>query len=82
MIEHNHTPWPYTDIQKFPYLGSTINHWRERNIALFAHPTDPSLLVSVGITFDTRMRVIAEEPRQAFAVALEYALYGKTYESH
>jgi hypothetical protein len=79
MITHNHTPWPYEDIQKFPYLGAMINNWRERNVALFAHPTDETLLVSVGITFDTTMCVVAVEPRKAFAVALDYSARGKTY---
>lgn len=81
MIEHNNTPWELKHIESLPLLGTTVNKWRQRNIRLFEHPIEPTALVSVGETFDGSTRVIAEEPRSAWATALDYAARGKVYVS-
>ena len=62
-------------------IGATVSKWRERNITLLEHPLDPGKVISVGVTFDGRMTVIAEEPRTAWATALAYIASGKVYVS-
>ncbi len=77
----NTTPFTLEQIATFPVLGTTINTWRGRRITLYAHPTDATLLVSVGTTFRHIMRVICVEPRSAYAQVLAQAAQGKTYTS-
>jgi hypothetical protein len=37
------------------------NNWRKRNITLYEHPRDMRKVVSEGISFDGKLRIIAEE---------------------
>ena len=37
------------------------SNWRQRIVTLYPHPTDPERCISVGITFDEEMQVIADE---------------------
>lgn len=68
-------------IGTFPLLGETVNKWRQRNILLYAHPSEAQSLVSVGTTFDGALTVAAVEPRESWIVALDYASRGKVYVS-
>jgi len=79
---HNHTPWSLAEIEtSFPYLGRTVNNWRGRGVALYAHPSDQTALVSVGVTFNGLMTVVAVEPRSDWTTALDYIQHGKVYVS-
>jgi hypothetical protein len=81
---HNNTPFSLDEIAKFAVLGETVNKWRQRNITLYQHPTETDMVVSVGTIFgqlDYSMTVIAVEPKDAWATALDYAAHGKVYVS-
>mgnify|MGYP000367212845 CR=1 FL=1 len=78
---HNNTPFTAEVLATLPVLGTTVNKWRGRTIALYGHPTDPERLVSVGVTFDGSMTVVADESRAEWATALDYAARGKVYTS-
>jgi hypothetical protein len=75
----NHTPFTVEEIGGFPKLGLMRNNWRRRLVTLYAHPTDPALLVSAGRSFDDTQQVIVEELRSAYTLALAYATQGKVY---
>lgn len=82
MLVHNNTTFSEADIDKFPVLGTTVNNWRGRKIELREHPHDANRVISIGTTFDGKVKVIADEPKSDWAVALEYASRGKVYVSH
>lgn len=75
----NNTPYTLGAIAALPLLGYTASQWRQRRIALYEHPTDTTLLVSCGTTFDGGMQVIATEPRSAWTTALDYIAHGQVY---
>lgn len=81
MKTQNNTSFPVQEIEKFPVLGKTVNKWRQRNITLYAHPSNPDRLISVGITFDGTRTIICDEEKKQWTVALEYASLGKVYVS-
>lgn len=41
--------------------GKTM--WRQRDVVLYEHPTDPDRLISDGLTFNGTMRVISDEKK-------------------
>jgi hypothetical protein len=75
----NGTKFSLENIEKFELLGHTVNNWRQRRINLYAHPTDPNLLISVGVAFDRTAVIVCEEPREQWATALDYAKRGKVH---
>lgn len=79
---HNNTAFSLEQLEALPILGTTINNWRQRHITLRQHPTDPSRLISVGVTFNGRMTVYADELRSEWATALDYIAQGKVYISY
>lgn len=76
---HNNTPWDVAYCRSLEYIGRTINQWRGRVVDLYAHPTDETFLVSIGVTFDFTMQVLAVEARAAWAVALDSIAHGNVY---
>lgn len=83
MITHNQTPWDVRQIlDQFAYLGYMKNLWRQRDVCLYAHPTAPDHLVTIGMSFDSAMRVIVVEPRAKYTTALAYIARGKVYIVH
>jgi hypothetical protein len=78
---HNNTAFTPAVLATLPVIGTAVNKWRGRNITLYGHPSDASRLVSVGVTFDGTMTVIADESRDEWATALDYASRGKVYVS-
>lgn len=81
LVVHNNTPFNLDTIAGFVKLGNTVNKWRQRNVTLLQHPTEPNNVVSVGTTFDQSMQVIAVESKDAWIKALDYASRGKVYVS-
>lgn len=81
MKVYNNTKYSNDEILSFPVIGYTASKWRQRNICLREHPEDPTRLISDGITFDESMRVIADESKEEWAIALEYIEQGKVYTS-
>jgi hypothetical protein len=81
MIYGNENPWSLEEIEQFPYLGHTVSRWRKRHIDLYAHPSDATMLISVGRSWNTQQTVIATEPRSAWATALDYIAHGRVYVS-
>lgn len=77
----NNTTFKVEEIAGFKLLGMTKNNWRQRNIALYQHPTEEDKVVSHGATFDNRMIVICVDKKEEWAVALDYAARGKVYVS-
>jgi len=79
---YNNTEWELSKIEReFRVLGRTVNKWRGRDITLYAHPSDAAELVSVGVTFDGRMKVVAVEDRTDWTTALEHSARGQVYVS-
>lgn len=77
---YNSTPWTLEEITEMcPYLGHMVNKWRGRGVALYEHPFDPLLVISVGTAFDYQTRVIAAESRRTFAAALACMAQGHIY---
>jgi hypothetical protein len=76
---HNNTSFTYEEITKFKRLAITINEWRQRNITLYQHPNDPERVISVGVTFNNSMIVVADEAKTLYQTALDYAKRGKIY---
>ncbi len=79
---YNNTPFTAAELAALPVLGTTVNMWRGRTITLYGHPTDPARLVSVGVFLDGSTTVIADESRDEWATALDYAARGKVYTSY
>lgn len=80
-VFHNNTPFSLEEIRSFKVIGTTINGWRQRNVALIQHPTEPDKVISRGTTFDRRMCVISVEDKSQWATALDYIAHGKVYRS-
>lgn len=78
---YNNTPFTVEEIEKMSFIGTTVSLWRQRNVKLYAHPTDETLVVSSGLTFAKDMHVYAVEKRQMWATALEYIAHGRVYVS-
>jgi hypothetical protein len=76
----NNTSHTQEQIEAMLYLGQTISEWRQREILLYQAP-NPDNVVSVGTTFDGAMTVISEDPKSAWATALDYIAHGKVYTS-
>jgi len=76
-----HVEMTIEQIEALPLIGKTINNWRQRNVVLREHPTDPTMLISDGITFDNSLRVIAAEKRDCWTTALSYIEHGMVYVS-
>lgn len=79
MKTHNSTCFSDEEIAKLKLIGRVVNNWRQRNVNLYEHPSDPNSLISEGITFDGQMRVICDESRQEWATALDYIAHGKVF---
>jgi hypothetical protein len=77
----NRTIYTLEEIAKFPVLATTTSNWRQRNITLYQHPIHADSVISVGITFDGTLTVVAEELKDQWATALDYAKHGKHYVS-
>ena len=78
---YNNTSLTLDEVNALPLIGKTVSNWRQRNIELRQHPSDGTLLVSVGTTFDEKMVVIAIEKRTDWTTALDYIKHGKVYVS-
>lgn len=78
---HNHTDYTLEQIVAMPLLATTINKWRGRRIRLYQHPADENRVISVGVTFDGNMTVIASEFKHEWETALDYGSRGKVYTS-
>jgi len=81
MQVHNNTTLTIEEVRALPYLGITSSKWRQRDIMLYQHPTLPDAVISVGVTFDKTMQVIAAEPKSSWTTALDYIQHGKIYVS-
>jgi hypothetical protein len=66
----NNTSWTPDQIKGFGYIGRTVNKWRGRSVALYNHPSDPARVISIGVTFDGDVVVIADESRSDWCMAL------------
>lgn len=79
---HNNTAFTTAELAALTVIGTTINHWRGRNITLYNHPTDPARVVSVGVTFNGDTTVVCDDARDDWATAIAYAAAGKVYVTH
>lgn len=77
----NNTTYPATMISTLPVIGQTINKWRGRVVILHEHPYDADRLISVGYAFDGSGTVVCDDPRSAWATALDYIAHGNVYTS-
>ena len=70
-------------MEKGKYIGYFVNKWRQRTVAVFEHPTDPDLIVSVGRPFDGSDPIECEEKRKDWSATLrriaDYTAQGKVY---
>lgn len=78
---YNNTTFAESVLTDLTLIGLTVSRWRQREIALYAHPTDPNRIISVGTTFDGKIVVIADEEKADYLTALEYIRRGKVYTS-
>jgi len=77
----NRTTLSEDDVNELTKLGFTVNKWRKRTITLYQHPTIEDHVISVGVSFDQTFTVVADEPKDVWATALDYAAQGKIYTS-
>lgn len=68
-VQHNHTPFTVAQILALPTMFTVKSYWRQRNVTVYEHPSDADKVVSVGISFDQRTVVIAEETREEWGPA-------------
>jgi hypothetical protein len=61
-----------------PVIGRLKNNWRQRDVTVYDHPTNPNMVVSVGVPFGSSEKdaVVCVEEREAFARVIN--LYPKT----
>jgi YD repeat-containing protein len=78
---YNRTNLTSGEVICLPVIGCTVSKWRGRLVTLREHPTDPSRVISEGVTFDGSMKVIADEERSQWATALDYIARGRVYSS-
>jgi len=64
---HNSTLYTPEQIAAQPVLFTVKNNWRQRNITVHEHPALPESVISVGVNFDGKMTVIADETREQWA---------------
>jgi hypothetical protein len=76
---HNNTDFTPEQITNLVYVGETRNNWRQCNIKLYAHPTEPEGIISVGTTFCGTAIVIAHETRADWRRALEAIANGRMH---
>ena len=77
----NNTLYPLDAIEQLVVLGTTVSKWRGRTVTLYQHPANEDGVISVGVTFDKKLTVIADEPKTGWVTALDYAKHGKVYVS-
>lgn len=67
---HNNTSFSLDQIWEMKVIGQTSSSWRGRIITLHQHPSQADRVVSVGTTFDSKMVVVADEPKTDWANVL------------
>lgn len=73
---HNNTQFSIEEVEAKPILFIVMNKWRQRNIAVREHPTDPERCTSDGVSFDGKMRVIADDSRKDWCGQFSQLPYG------
>jgi hypothetical protein len=71
----NNTDLSMKDIAKLPVVGFSKSLWRGRNVTLYE--LNGTEVVSVGVTFDGKMTVVAREDKKFWRDALN--VYPGTY---
>jgi hypothetical protein len=79
---YNNTNLSLEELDQLKLIGITFNNWRQRKIRLLEHPNNPERLISDGTSFDHEMRVIADEPRSAWARELLAIEQGRVHVSN
>ncbi|GMV81473.1 MAG: hypothetical protein AMXMBFR7_26570 [Planctomycetota bacterium] len=69
MVTHNHSGLSESEIEALPVIGLHKSLWRQRDIEI--RELTAESVVSSGVTFDGRMKVIAVEPRADWANTIE-----------
>ena len=64
---YNRTNYKLEDAQQQPLLKKVISKWRQRNVQLFQHPTEPHKVLSVGTSFDGCTIIVCEEDKKDWA---------------
>lgn len=54
------------DYTKLTKLGTYRNAWRERDVTLYAHPTDETKVISVGVGIHDKQEIVCEEDRSSY----------------
>ena len=67
IITYNSTLYTPEQIAALPVLFTVKSNWRQRNITIYQHPVLPDSVISVGVYFDGRKVVIADETREQWA---------------
>lgn len=50
-----------------PVIGLLKNNWRQRHVTIYDHPTNPEMVVSVGVPFNNTEQIVCVEERTAYA---------------
>lgn len=48
----NREVFTFDQAKKLPQIGALRNNWRRRHVSVHQHPTNPNLVVTIGIPFD------------------------------
>jgi len=77
---HNNTSLPLNTLgeisvwqTKEPLIKVVRNEWSQREVRLYADPRDKTSIVSIGVTFDQTMCVVALDSRELWARELDQA---------
>jgi hypothetical protein len=52
------------------YIGRFVNRWRQRNVAIYEHPNNAELIITVGTPFDGGKVIECEEKKKDYAATL------------
>lgn len=60
------------DYTKLKKVGTFRNNWRERIVTLYEHPTDPKMVVAVGVGIHNNKEVVCEEAKTDYPRQLKH----------
>jgi hypothetical protein len=60
------------EVFKLKKYGTFTNHWRQRVVTVYAHPTDQGCVVSYGVSFDQTKITICKELLADYAGRIQH----------
>jgi hypothetical protein len=59
------------EVVTLPIYGSFRNSWRNRYVTVRHHPTEPTAVITVGVSYDGAEVFICDEPYASYAHRIE-----------